>query len=100
MSQTPLEIYNFMDTEVICTKRANFYVSWAWELEQLGNFKKAEQVFVKGHKALIAAIAEGASTEEEKAVLHTKHKQFQVKLNAFCITVSICSSLILIFLHH
>ena len=40
----PLEIYNFMYKNSLCTTLADLYVHWAWELEQAGNYKRAEQV--------------------------------------------------------
>ena len=44
MSQAPLDNFKFMAAENICTSRPNFYVTWAWELEQAENFKGAEKV--------------------------------------------------------
>jgi hypothetical protein len=44
MSQAPLDNFKFMAAENICTSRPNFYITWAWELEQADNFKGAEKV--------------------------------------------------------
>ena len=44
MSPNLLDNYKYMAQENIGTTRPNFYISWAWELEQAGNFKGAEKV--------------------------------------------------------
>jgi hypothetical protein len=40
----PLEIYKFMFSEKIASSRPNFYINWAWQLEQASNYKGAEKV--------------------------------------------------------
>lgn len=32
----------------MCTGLAEFYMSWAWEIEKVGNYKRADAVYQKG----------------------------------------------------
>ncbi|TRY72519.1 hypothetical protein TCAL_10504, partial [Tigriopus californicus] len=50
LSQAPLEMFDFMWSNQLCVSVPDFYVSWAWQLESAGNFKKAEKVFNQGLK--------------------------------------------------
>ncbi|XP_072166979.1 uncharacterized protein [Diadema setosum] len=43
-----LEIYKFMQANQIGTQLTIFYEAWAWELEQLGNTKKADMIYKEG----------------------------------------------------
>ena len=43
MAQKPLDLYNFMYNNHLCTKLPEFYIHWSWFLEESGNYKKAEQ---------------------------------------------------------
>ena len=73
LSSQPLEVYNFMHTERICEKVAKFYVEWAWELEQVNNFKKAEATFKLAYETI-------SDTEGALDSLKIKHKQFQARV--------------------
>ena len=44
----PLEIFSFLFNQKIGSKLAQFYTAWAWELEQVGNYKKADTIFSQG----------------------------------------------------
>lgn len=44
----PLEIYNFLYSQGIGTKTTALYEAWAWQVEQVGNIKKADLVYNKG----------------------------------------------------
>ena len=44
MCNEPLEIYNHMYSQSIGSRVSDFYLAWAWELEQTGNMKKANSV--------------------------------------------------------
>ena len=61
-----------MQSVQVCDKLAKFYIEWAWELEQVNNFKKAEQIF--------GAASDKITDAEEKEVLASKHKQFQARV--------------------
>lgn len=37
-----------MEAKGLCLSLAGFYISWAWEMEQTGNFKKTEAIYEKG----------------------------------------------------
>ena len=73
ISQTPLEIFQFMATNGLCVAVPDWYVAWAWELEQLGNYKKAEAVFVR-------ALENVVENEEDRRRLDREHRLFQVGL--------------------
>ena len=45
-----LEIYQYMYNTGIGTEVALLYESWAWDLEQCGNYKKADAVFMEAFK--------------------------------------------------
>ena len=44
----PLEIFNYMHSQSICSGLSQFYESWAFVLESIGNNKKADEVFSLG----------------------------------------------------
>ena len=73
LSSNPLEVYNFMHTEKICQKVPKFYVEWAWELEQVNNFKKAETTFKLAYETI-------GDQEDNLDSLKAKHKQFQARV--------------------
>jgi hypothetical protein len=70
MSESPLELYNYMYKNQICTRLSELYVNWAWELEAVGRTKKAEQVFREGIKSV---------EEDQKDMLEKKFHHFQVR---------------------
>ena len=61
-----------MYSEGVCDQVAKFYIEWAWELEQVNNFKKAEQVFNNSMKKV--------TDVEDQELLKSKHKQFQTRV--------------------
>ncbi len=61
-----------MYTHKLCTSLADMYVSWAWELEQSGGIKKAEQVFQKG--------LEKVEGEQAREVLNRARERFQARV--------------------
>ena len=61
-----------MYSEGVCDQVAKFYVEWAWELEQVNNFKKAEQTFNISMKKV--------TDVEDQEILKNKHKQFQTRV--------------------
>ena len=72
LSKNALEVYNYMYSEGVCDQVAKFYIEWAWELEQVNNFKKAEQVFNNSMKKV--------TDVEDQELLKSKHKQFQTRV--------------------
>ena len=56
----------------VCTKQAGLYEAWAYQLELLASYKKADAVFSNGMKA--------ATDAEMKARLQAKQKQFQARV--------------------
>lgn len=47
-SSRPLDVYNHMYSNKIGCQSAEFFINWSWELEQLGNLKKADEVITEG----------------------------------------------------
>ncbi|XP_054719392.1 uncharacterized protein LOC129228705 [Uloborus diversus] len=47
-SNKPLEIFPLMQSNGIGCRSASFYIAWAWELEQVGNDKKANEILTLG----------------------------------------------------
>ena len=72
LSSQALEVYNFMHTEGVCRKVSKFYIEWAWELEQVNNFKKAETTFKLAY--------DNVENPEDLEILKIKHKQFQARV--------------------
>ena len=71
LSPHALEVYTYMYSEAVCDKLARFYVEWAWQLEQVNSYKKAEQTF---------NLALQKIEQHEKEFLEMKHKQFQARV--------------------
>ena len=73
MAQKPLDLYNFMYSNQLCTKLPEFYIQWSWQLEESGNYKKAEQAF--------KAAVEMVSRDDPKfELMEMKHRQFQARV--------------------
>ncbi len=72
-SPNALEVYNFIHNASLFDMLPKFYIEWAWELEQVGNYKKAEQTFKIAKKAIVGP-------PEARDALDTKHKQFQARV--------------------
>uniref|UniRef100_A0A0K2U3Z0 Mitotic checkpoint serine/threonineprotein kinase BUB1 betalike [Meleagris gallopavo] n=1 Tax=Lepeophtheirus salmonis TaxID=72036 RepID=A0A0K2U3Z0_LEPSM len=68
----PLDCYNFMYREKLCTECYRFYISWAKELEESGQAKRAEMVFQ-------SALAKEFSPEE-KEFLSNERLQFETRV--------------------
>lgn len=45
---SPVEIYQTLEVKGMCTGLAEFYMSWAWEIEKVGNYKRADAIYQKG----------------------------------------------------
>jgi len=71
LSQSPLDIYSFMYSHKLCTDLADLYVNWAWELERVGNLKKAEHVFNKAGERVVG--------EEAISALAKARDRFQAR---------------------
>ena len=72
MSAQPLDVYNFMFTNGMCTQQAGLYDAWAWHLETQTSYKKAESVYLKGMDALV--------DPEAKAGLKERKAQFEARV--------------------
>ena len=72
ISSKPLEVFDFMFNNGLCSQKAGLYEAWAWYLETSKAFKKAESVFKKG----IAAMTDTESKER----LTMRQKQFQQRV--------------------
>ncbi|XP_070532403.1 mitotic checkpoint serine/threonine-protein kinase BUB1-like isoform X2 [Ptychodera flava] len=66
----PLEIFQFLNNRGIGWKCAALYEAWATELENLGNAKKADAVYLDG-------IAKNAEPKEK---LQRLHREFQCRI--------------------
>ncbi|XP_022091010.1 uncharacterized protein LOC110979487 isoform X2 [Acanthaster planci] len=66
----PLEIFQFMRDQGIGTELSIFYEAWSWELEQLGNTKKADAVYREGL----------ACRAQPKDMLEMAHREFQSRV--------------------
>ena len=73
MAINPLNIYEYMYNNGMCTQQAGLYDAWAWHLETQNKFKAAESVYVKvimGQKMTHEGLRKEASvllTEKEAA---------------------------------
>ncbi|XP_064100488.1 mitotic checkpoint serine/threonine-protein kinase BUB1-like [Macrobrachium nipponense] len=67
ISPNPLEVYSALESKDLCTLLADFYINWSWELERLGNFKRADAIYQKGLEARAVPFD----------VLDDAHKKFQ-----------------------
>ena len=72
ISSQPLEVYDFMFKQGLCTQQSGLYEAWAWQLERTGSYKNADGVFVKGIGAMV--------NPEIKDKLKGKQKQFQSRV--------------------
>eukprot|EP00090_Calanus_glacialis_P045458 TRINITY_DN8444_c0_g1_i3.p1 TRINITY_DN8444_c0_g1~~TRINITY_DN8444_c0_g1_i3.p1 ORF type:complete len:1504 (-),score=632.87 TRINITY_DN8444_c0_g1_i3:217-4728(-) len=72
ISSQPLEVYDFMYKQGVCSQQGGLYEAWAWQLERVSSYKKAEGVFVKGIGAMV--------DPELKQKLMRKQKQFQARV--------------------
>jgi len=72
ISSQPLEVYDFMFKQGLCSQQGGLYEAWAWQLEIVGSYKKAEGVFVKGIGAVV--------DPDLKERLSNKRKQFQARV--------------------
>jgi len=72
MSAQPLDVYNFMFTNGMCTQQAGLYDAWAWHLETQTSYKTAESVYLKGMDALV--------DPEAKAGLKERKAQFEARV--------------------
>lgn len=70
MCSDPLEIYNFMYDQNIGCELSCFYEGWAYLLEQLGNYKRADTVYQNG-------LQRGAKPYE---TLCHRHEDFQKRV--------------------
>ena len=59
ISDRPVELYDYMYKNGLCTQLSGLYEAWAWHLESSGSFKKAEGVFVKGLGAMVEQESKG-----------------------------------------
>ena len=60
-----------MYSNKVCTSLAEMYINWAWELEQAGSTKKADQVFLKG--------MEKVEGEEDGETLRKARERFHAR---------------------
>jgi len=72
ISAQPLEVYDFMYKQGLCSQQAGLYEAWAWQLERIASYKKAEGVFQKGIGAVVDT--------DLKQRLTSKQKQFQARV--------------------
>lgn len=68
MQKNPLELYQLLHNNGIGTMVADMYRAWAFELEQIEDYKRADEVYLMGLSAL-------AEPQEE---LDYAHKNFQL----------------------
>ena len=73
MAQKPLDLYQFMFTSQLCTKLPDFYINWAWQLEENGLIKKADQAFKNGIDMV-------DPNDPKFELMETKHRQFQSRV--------------------
>ena len=72
LSAKPLEVFDFMFNNGLCTQKPDLFEAWAWYLESSNSVKKAESVFLKGIGAMISS--------ETKERLTLRQKQFQARV--------------------
>ncbi|XP_078591050.1 mitotic checkpoint serine/threonine-protein kinase BUB1-like isoform X2 [Branchiostoma floridae x Branchiostoma japonicum] len=70
MTNQPVDIYNFLHDQAIGAQVSLFWEAWAWELEQEGDTKKADAVYMEG-------IQKQAQPVE---LLVRKQKEFQARV--------------------
>ncbi|XP_045132225.1 uncharacterized protein LOC123516686 [Portunus trituberculatus] len=71
LSTNPPEIYQTMEAKNLCLSLADFYINWAWEMEKIGNYKRADAIYEKGLQA-------GA---KPLCSLQESHKKFQIRVS-------------------
>ena len=81
MAQKPLDLYNFMHTNNLCTKLPEFYIHWSWQLEESGHYKKAEQAFKAGQEMV-------DRDDPKFELMEMKHRQFQARVMKRMVTNS------------
>ncbi|XP_042868187.1 uncharacterized protein LOC122250695 isoform X3 [Penaeus japonicus] len=67
---SPVEIYQTLEVKGMCTGLAEFYMSWAWEIEKVGNYKRADAIYQKGLQ----------NRAKPFDVLEDAHKKFQMRV--------------------
>ena len=72
MASKPLEVFDFMYSNGLCTHLAELFTTWAWYLESSQSYKKAEAVFSKGVDAMV--------DRDMKAKLRTRQEQFRQRV--------------------
>ena len=71
MSSNPMEVFEFMYKNGVCTQQGGLYEAWSYQLELQASYKAADAVFAKGLKAV--------TEQEMKERLKVKQKQFQTR---------------------
>jgi len=71
MSSNPMEVFEFMYKNGVCTQQGGLYEAWSYQLELQASYKAADAVFVKGLRAV--------TEQEMKERLKMKQKQFQAR---------------------
>ena len=72
VADEPLDVYNFMFTNGMCTQQAGLYDAWAWHLETQTSYETANSVYLKGMDALV--------DPEAKAGLKERKAQFEARV--------------------
>lgn len=72
MRSEPRQTFLFMLNNQVGTELSGFYIHYASELESTGNFREAEQIYVKGLSAV--------KSVEERHVLERKRDLFQARV--------------------
>ena len=72
LSAKPLEVFDFMFNNGLCTQKPDLFEAWAWYLESSNAVKKAESVFLKGIGAM--------TCPETRERLTVRQKQFQARV--------------------
>ncbi|XP_061467442.1 mitotic checkpoint serine/threonine-protein kinase BUB1 beta [Rhineura floridana] len=67
----PLDLYSYLHSQKIGTSLAQLYITWAEELEERGNYKKADLIFQDGLLCKAAPL--------DKLLSH--HRQFQARVS-------------------
>ena len=72
MASKPLEVFEFMYSEGMCTHLSDLFITWAWYLESAQSYKKAETVFTKGIDAMV--------DRETRERLRIRQEQFRSRV--------------------
>ena len=72
MSGHPVEVYDFMFKQGLCSQQVGLYEIWAWQLEKIGSYKQAESVFVKGIGSLVDLY--------QREWINSKRTEFQARV--------------------